>query len=196
MSDRLWQVDDKIDVTAAHEEGLLLMSMALDGLLSDDEEARLLALLADDESLDEEWKQWQKVDSLLAGVPRAAPAGDFVARFDVRLDRRLRRAAVVRRGVFLSLAVVAWLGALVMLGTLGWYLWANQTQWMSDFVRELVYYPSAVSIWLRAVRSTFSATISEPQSFAVACGYAAATAMLMVGWLWFLKRTTREEVVS
>lgn len=172
------------------------MSMALDGLLSAEEEARFLSLIAEDDAMDASWKQWQKVDALLEQMPRAVPAGDFVARFEMRLDKKERWAGVRQRLGLAALAVLGWVGAAVVVIAAGWYIWANQTQWMSGFVRELVYYPSAVSIGLRAAQSTLSATVSEPQSIAVVCSYVAAGALLLAAWLWFLKRTTREEVVS
>lgn len=196
MSERIWQDDQETGIADAHEEGLLLMSMALDGLLSAEEEARFLSLIAEDDAMDASWKQWQKVDALLEQMPRAVPAGDFVARFEMRLDKKERWAGVRQRLGLAALAVLGWVGAAVVVIAAGWYIWANQTQWMSGFVRELVYYPSAVSIGLRAAQSTLSATVSEPQSIAVVCSYVAAGALLLAAWLWFLKRTTREEVVS
>lgn len=196
MSERILTDEQELVFADAHEEGFMLMSLALDGLLNEEEEARLFSLIADDEALDTSWKQLQKVDALLTQTPRAIPAADFTARFDSRLDKKMGRARVRKRIALAMLAIIGWLSVVTVVAAAGWYLWANQTQWMSDFVRELVYYPSAVSIWTRAVQSTLSATLSEPQSIAFVFSYAAAGALLLTGWMWFLKRTTREEVVS
>jgi hypothetical protein len=78
----------------------------------------------------------------------------------------------------------------------GWIFVSNQSQWMNGFVRELVYYPSAAMIWMRALRSSWSATVGEPQSMILALSYMAGAAVMLSTWLWFLRRTTRQETVS
>lgn len=180
------------------ENAFLLMSMALDGLLDAHDQKQLDLILAADAGLRDTWQQWQKMDALFGGAAAVAavPQPGFVARFDTQLDKQLARRRARRRMLYGATATVAWLGTLAAIGFAAWFLFSNQTQWMNDFVRELVYYPSAVSIWARAVRSSFSATISEPQSIAVVGCYAMASATLLAVWMWFLRRTTQEEVVS
>jgi anti-sigma factor RsiW len=180
----------------AHDEAYVLMSLALDGLLDGEDDARLQALLKDDAALAETWQQWQKLDTLFGDVARAVPAEGFVARFEKHLDERERREVVQRRLLIGATATLAWIITLAVLAVLSWQLVVNQTQWMNDFVRELVYYPSAVTIWWRAVLSSFSATVSEPQSLALATAYAASAMVLLYVWLRLLRRTTREEVAS
>jgi hypothetical protein len=186
---------------AAHadpEDAFLLMSMALDGLLDAQEQERLDLMLAADDSLRETWQQWQKMDALFegAGTVAAVPQPGFLQRFETHLDTRLGQRRVRRRLLYGATATVAWLATLAAVAAGIWFLFSYQTQWMNDFVRELVYYPSAVSIWARAVRSSLSATVSEPQSIVVVGCYAMASATLLAVWMWFLRRTTHEEVVS
>lgn len=202
MSDQLklqqFEAEVEADMTAPDNEAHLLMSLALDGLLDADDQARLNLLLAGDESLQETWRQWQRTDALLQGGGKscAVPQPGFVARFEATLQRHEQRQLARRRMLVGAAAVFAWLGVLAAAVAAGYVLLSSQTQWMNDFVRELVYYPSAASIWLRAVRSSLGATISEPQTVALVACYALASAVLLSIWLWFLRRTTHEEVVS
>jgi hypothetical protein len=180
----------------AHEEAYVLMSLALDGMLSEQEELHLNALLAEDSEAAQTWLQWQKMDAMFGDVARVVPVEGFVMRFEQHLDVMERRQLAQRRMLIGATASLAWLATLVLIVALGWFLVVNQTQWMNDFVRELVYYPSAVTIWWRAVLSSFSATVSEPQSLALAGSYAASAMVLLYVWLRLLRRTTREEVAS
>lgn len=185
-----------LDTFDAQDDALMLMSLSLDGLLESDDEARLQQLLAMDAGLRETWRQWQKVDLLFAEQPRVAPEAGFGERFTIKLEARERRARLRRQALFVSAAVLAWVSTAAMVVLLGWTLLSNQTQWMNDFVRELVFYPSAAAVWLRAVQNSLGALIGEPQSLAISVGYAAAAGLLLYGWLLVLRRTTREEVIS
>ncbi len=180
----------------AHEEAFALMSMALDGLLDAQETERLEELMKEDTGLRATWQQWQKLESLLTTVVRADPAPGFVARFEERLSLREARDRRRRRTLFGAAALAGWLLIGAVLAFLGWFLVSNQSQWMNDFVRELVYYPAAVMIWTRALRSSWSATVGEPQSLMMALSYMTGAAVMLSTWLWFLRRTTREEIVS
>ena len=180
----------------SREEAFALMSMALDGLLDAQETERLEVLMKQEAGLRTTWQDWQKMDSLLTSAVHADPEAGFVLRFEKRLAVKEQRARSRRRVAYGAVAVVAWLLSLVALGFVGWLLVSNQSQWMNGFVRELVYYPSAVVIWVRALRATLSATVSEPQSIAMTFCYMAGAAVMLSTWLWFLRRTTREEIVS
>jgi anti-sigma factor RsiW len=178
-----------------HDEALMLMSLALDGLLDEADENRLQLMLAGDNSLRETWQQWQRVDSTFSTLPRAVPSEGFVVRFEENLARRERTARRRRQALFAGAAVVAWVGTVAMVLLLGWTVVSNQTQWMNDFVRELVFYPSAVAIWWRAVVSSANAVVGQPESLVIGTGYAAAVALLLAAWVMVLRRTTRVEVV-
>lgn len=180
----------------AHEEAFALMSMALDGLLDAQETERLEALMKEDTGLRATWQQWQKLENLLTTAVRAEPEPGFVARFEERLSVREARERQRRRTLFGAAALAGWLLTGAALVFLGWILVSNQSQWMNGFVRELVYYPSAAMIWVRALRSSWSATVGEPQSLTMAICYMMGAAVMLSTWLWFLRRTTREETVS
>lgn len=177
-------------------EARLLMSLALDGLLDSGEEERLNELLAAHADLGEEWRCWQKMDTLFTGALRVVPAEGFGDRFALRLDQheaRLRRRQRLILGV---VTMVGWIGTLAALLCVGWMILSSQSQWMNGMARELVYYPAALGIWMRAMLSSLNATMSEPQSIAIATGYLALTGSLLYGWVRILRRTTREEVIS
>lgn len=189
----------QMTVTAAddaHEEVFALMSMALDGLLEAQETERLEVLMKEDPGVRATWQQWQKMDNLLTTVVRAEPEVGFVARFEQHLAVRERRERSRRRALFGAAALVGWSLAAAVLVFVGWILVSTQTQWMNGFVRELVLYTSSVSIWMRALQSSLSATVSAPQSLAIAICYMAGAAVMLSTWLWFLRRTTREETAS
>lgn len=187
---------DATTLADAHDEAMLLMSLALDGLLDEADENRLQLMLAADAGLRDTWRTWQKMDALLVELPHAEPSAGFVGRFEQNLEARERRARRRRQALFASAAAVAWLSTAAVVVLLGWALLSNQAQWMNDFVRELVFYPSAAAIWLRAVQTSLSALIGEPESLALVSSCAVAASLLLYGWLLVLRRTTREEVVS
>ena len=93
------------------------MSLALDGLLDAQEEARLHARLAEDSALAATWRQWQRMDTLFRAVSQAdyaAPAPGFLGRFAAQLDARTRRERV-RSGILYAVAgVVVWVAALAV----------------------------------------------------------------------------------
>ncbi len=178
------------------DEAFALMSMALDGLLDARETERLEVLMKEDNGLRITWQHWQKMDSLLTAVPRAEPEAGFVTRFEARLAVKEQREQARRRFAFGAVAAVAWLIAIVALASVAFLLLSNQSQWMSGFVRELVFYPSAAVIWVRALQATLSATVSEPQSIVMTLSYLTGAAVMLSTWMWFLRRTTREEIVS
>ena len=184
------------EVADAHEEAFALMSMALDGLLDARETERLEELMKEDAGLRATWQQWQKLEGLLTTVVRAEPAAGFVVRFEQRLFVREQREPSRRRALIGAAAIIGWLLAVAVLLFVGWIVVSNQSQWMNGFVRELVYYPSAAMIWMRALRSSWSATVGEPRTLAMALIYMTGAAVMLSTWLWFLRRTTIEETVS
>ncbi len=183
-------------VDDAHAEAFALMSMALDGLLDAQETERLEALMKENGGLRATWQQWQKLESLLTTVVRAEPEAGFVNRFEERLVARELRERTRRRNLIGAAALTGWVLSFAALVFVGWLLLSNQSQWMNSFVRELVYYPSAAMIWIRALRSSWSATVGEPQSLVMALSYMAGAAVMLSTWLWFLRRTTVEETAS
>lgn len=152
--------------------------------------------MKEDTGLRATWQQWQKMESLLTTVVRAEPEDGFVMRFERRLAVREQNERARRRVLLGAAALVGWLLAIATFVLVAWFLVSNQSQWMNGFVRELVLYSSTATIWMGALQSSARATVSAPQSLAMAVSYMAGAAVMLSTWLWFLRRTTREETAS
>lgn len=68
------------------DDAYTLMSLALDGMLSDDEAKRFNQLLEHNLDFAREWKQWRALDSQLLREPSITPPADFVVKVNQRLD--------------------------------------------------------------------------------------------------------------
>lgn len=189
--DEAVEQDVETDIDDA-DECLMLMSMALDGLLDEDERARLDGMIAADPGLAETWRQWCKVDVAFVEAPRELPVAGFTNRFEARLEAKLAKERSRQRVIMATVATFVWTSVLVLAGLLLWYLLMNQGPMLNAFARETAYYGRAISIGIGALRNTATATFSAPQSIAVAIGYTLATAALLYVWVRFLRRTTTE----
>lgn len=178
------------------EEALLLMSMALDGLLSGAEKARLDTLIAEQPVVAATWSQWQKVDTLLVDAPHVLPAAGFVERFETRLALAERRRAVWHNLAYAFSAMVVWGSIALVLVGVGVLLFVNQGAVASSIAHQLALYPATLWTWLRAVQSTMAAMVRTPETLALMVGYMAATAGLMVWWVRLLQRTTHVAVAA
>lgn len=180
----------------AQDEALVLMSLALDGLLDPQDEARLQEMVAADSGLGETWRQWQRMNTLLVSTPRVQPEAGFALRFEQKLDQHVRRARVLNGIIYTTAAVLVWVLTVAGLAGIGWLVVNSQAQWMNDFVRELAVYPSALFTWLRALWTTISAIAGEPQTAALLFGYGLMMLALLGWWFRFLQRNTQLERVS
>ena len=189
--------DEQLDnQQSAYDEALMLMSLALDGLLDSQDEARLREIMAADSGLDETWQQWQRMNRLLVSTPRVQPEAGFTLRFEQKLDRQMHRARVRSAIIYTTAAMLVWALTVAGLAGIGWLVVTSQAQWMNDFVRELAVYPSALFTWLRAVWTTISAIAGEPQTAALLFGYGLMVMALLGWWFRFLQRNTQLERVS
>ena len=96
-----------------HEEYTLAMSLALDGMLTSDEERDLRAHLAACASCRATWALWQEIDQRLtvsASQPAAAPTAGFSARVEERLlARQFRRRSALGGLLFLIASLATWM---------------------------------------------------------------------------------------
>lgn len=183
---------ESMPVEDGADDCYVLMSMALDGMLDQQERQRLDALVAADPAVAEMWRQWQRVDAAFVETPRMLPVAGFANRFEARLETRLAKERTRQRVIMGIVATVVWMTVLAAAGVLLWFLLMNQGQLMGAFARETAYYGRAVAIGVGALQSTAAATFSAPQSVAIAVAYALATGALLYVWLRFLRRTTLE----
>jgi len=100
------------------------ISLYLDGLLDQEQVTRLQAHLAHCEACRAEWEAVHWLSSILEAEPAAAPAPDFAARGNLRLQRRETRRRRVRGGIGVLLGSVGlWGAAAVAVAFLFVVLW-------------------------------------------------------------------------
>ena len=175
----------------AQDEPMLLMSLALDGMLSPEEEANLHGLLAQDESLAVLWDEWQRMDSRFSNVGRVLPPVDFVQQFEVRLAAHDSRQLWWSNLFVIIGALVIWGGLLVGALFVGYSAYTNQAELMSDFVHSLIGFSASLMQWLRAFRIAMSTASSSPQTVGLAVGYVCAAAAALMWWIHFLRNSTQ-----
>lgn len=86
---------------ALHEDYSLRMSLALDGLLADDEQAELNAHLAACPACHTAWLKWQHIGHIMTVEPFAGPRQNLV----LGVDRALRRAELLKERLLAALLV-------------------------------------------------------------------------------------------
>ncbi len=98
------------------------MSLALDGMLSPDEERELQAHLARCPSCRAEWEALQAVSSFLSQVPLASPGVDLALHVEERLRLQVKRRrwvlGLMAMGLWLGLALSGLVGGSTLLGWL------------------------------------------------------------------------------
>lgn len=173
------------------EEFGLLMSLALDDLLDDEEQATFDDYLARYPVLADDWAQWQQLDTQLFAMPAAPPPSDFLERFEVRLVQQERRRRLWWGTGFAAVVVLLSLG--IVLGTVsfGAYVVLRQPQWLSELVHLLAYYSAAAATGVDALRNALAAVAGSEQARTFGLVYAVATAGLIGAWVLVLRRTTR-----
>jgi len=183
------QHDDIHD--AAYVEFTLLMSLALDGLLDAEQERQFQADLARYPLLAEQWQLWQELDGMLASAPAMEPPADFVQTFDGRLARRERRRRFWLGMTIGTLAVCMWTVILTGVVSVGAYVLTNQSDWLSQLVHNVAYLFSVAATWVETISTTTAAVANMPQTWGIALGYAALTAIILTLWTRFLRRSTQ-----
>lgn len=175
----------------ADEETMMLMSMALDGLLSSSEESHLHSLLAKDTGLALIWEDWQRMDSRFSNVGRVLPPADFVQQFEVRLAQQGVKQLWWSNLFVIIAALVIWGGLLTGAIFVGYNAYANQAALMSDFVHSFIGMAASLMQWLRALRIALSTASSSPQTVGLAVGYVCAAAAALMWWIHFLRNNTQ-----
>lgn len=178
----------------AQDETMMLMSLALDGMLSGEEEAHLHRLLEEDQSLSLIWDEWQRMDSRFSSIGRVLPPVDFVQQFEVRLTQQESKQLWWSNLFVIIGALVIWGGLLTGALFVGYNAYANQAELMSDFVHSFTATAASVMQWLRALRIALFTVSSSPQTMGLAVGYVCAAAAALMWWIHFLRNST--EVVE
>lgn len=183
-----YQLPPEIDTS---EELAWLTSLALDGALSEAEEARLETLLAAESESAELWQVWQTLDADLSAAPSINPPATFGESFNARLARWEQRRRI-RTGVVFGLAALAlWGSALCGILVLGAFLWTNEVALMGDFVHMFALWWSAFVNFGETLYETGSELLAAPQARYVAGGYVLMAVTILAGWIVYLRRSLR-----
>lgn len=169
----------------------LLMSLALDGLLDEEQSKQFEADLALYPALAEEWQLWQELDADLMNTPAVEPPPDFMEKFEVRLDRHQRRRSLWF-GVTIGLLIVLMWSSVVVGGVaVGAYILDNQGVWLGQLVHNVAYLFSVFSMWAGTLADTTATVLNMPQAWGVMLGYLALLTVILTFWTRFLRRTTQ-----
>jgi anti-sigma factor RsiW len=108
-----------------HAEMSLMMSLALDGMLTAGDQQAFEAHLRQCARCQSEWERWQGVDALLAAEPQLSPAPDFAAGVLDRVGKRGERRRRLLGGALLvggSLSVWGMMALALVMASLLWFL--------------------------------------------------------------------------
>lgn len=184
-----------LDTTTAVEFDWL-MSLALDGLLDEEEYTRFHVLLQHYPPLATAWAAWQFIDTELASTPAVVPASNFVGRFETHLahyeQRRQRRVVLLTA----SLALVAGASVFAGMAGLGMFVFLTQGHWIGEQMRMLALAYTSMNRWLDSTVATAAAMASSPQAQAVGFAYATAMVTMLAGCIYLLRRSVRLDGAS
>lgn len=186
-------IDKMVDLEemTANDETMMLMSMALDGLLSSEEERHLNQLVENDTNLALIWEDWQRMDSRFSNIGRVLPPVDFVHQFELRLDAQTSKQLWWSNLFVLIGALVIWGGLLTGAIFVGYQAFANQAELMSGFVHFFTGMAASWMQWLRALQIAVTTASSSPQTVSLAFGYVCAAAAALMWWIHFLRTSTQ-----
>lgn len=167
----------------------MLMSLALDDMLTPDEMEEFESALDLDTELAKVWDQWQEFDKAFRSSERIQAPSDFVSGFESRLLKRERRRRVWL-GIGVGLAAAAlWLILVVALVGAGAYVMLSQAEWLAATVRMIVHYSVLVQSQIDSIMSTIAAAVATPQVQVMALAYTVFAAFSLWFWARFLRRT-------
>lgn len=173
------------------EEFLLLMSLALDGLLDETEQAKFDTYLDLYPSLTTQWNDWQSLHHQLAAMPHAAPAPNFVGRFELQLAQQERRRQLWQGLWIGTVTLLLWLIATAGVVSIGAYLFVNQSTLIANMVQNMIYLWTSLVTWLDMIINALNTFAATPQGIGLAIGYIVFSIALFGGWLSLLRRSTQ-----
>lgn len=191
MNEKFWNdaMDDELKVDD-ESEALMLMSMALDGLLSQQEEVRFQWLLASDPQTAATWEEWQRMDERFVHVVHAEPPTNFVAQFEARLAQQEASQVWWSNFIMVAASLVILGGTVAGAAAIGVNAYQNQAELGSSIIHALTGIFATGAQWLRALRIAID-TSATPQTLGLGVGYVCAGAAAMLWWIHFLRNSTQ-----
>jgi anti-sigma factor RsiW len=166
-----------------HDDYSELMSLALDGMLSAEEQRRLDQHMLDCAACQVSWGRWQRIAQLLTVEPFAGPPQGFALRLDQSLQRDEQRQERIVAGLVLAGGTLTVL-ALIALGTL-----LTTALWMAvspparmQLVETLGFagqFAALVAQNLTTLRNTVAVMMPDPVVMVVIC-----LALITASALW------------
>jgi len=167
----------------------LMMSMALDGMLDEDESAQFYADIEYYPLLAEKWATWQELDEKLMAEPSVMPPPNFVQNFEARLSQEQQRHKFWFGIGIAAITVLLW--ASIIVGTLsaGAFIAVNQGGWINDQIHSIAYLLHGFTTWVQAAGNTFNIMVASPQMWGIALAYTALMGGILVYWSRLLRRS-------
>lgn len=193
-----WQeASDNADSTADEPMDFeLTMSMALDGLLDEDEMTQFYADIETFPLLAEKWATWQELDQVLLAEPSIMPPVNFVQNFEARLSKQQKRRRVWFGVGIASVTVLLWLSIVIGMLSAGAFIATSQGGWINDQAQSLVYLINGMGAWVQTTANTINIVLYSPQMWGVALAYTALMGGILAFWTRLLRRSTQVINVS
>lgn len=174
-----------------HEEFLLLMSLALDDLLDEAEQQQFVRYQEQHPALAVEWQDWQGMHQRMNAMPHAMPSPNFVDRFELRLIQQERRRRLWQ-GMWIGIVTFClWFTATAGLVSVGTYLFVNQSSFVSTIVQNVTLFFASIATWLESLALALNTFATTPQAMGLGAGYLVLTMSMLVGWFFYLRRSTQ-----
>ncbi len=174
-----------------HEEYGLLMSLALDNLLDEQEACDLQRHLAACAPCDKQWQIWQNIDQQFLMPPEVVPTDDLVAQVNARIEATERRREF-RVGVLLAfLTVFIWTIGFAGVGTVIGFLVFNQIGALGDAFHSLTHLWTTVTVLFESIGRALVGLSDNPSAMGVVLCYVAVAVTALAGWTRILRRTIR-----
>jgi hypothetical protein len=179
------------DGNSYHEDYGLLMSLALDDLLDQDQAAALQAHLSTCGACHQQWQIWQSIDQQFQMAPVALPPLDFASAVEAQIERRERRRHT-QVGVMLAiLTFVLWALGFAGIGLLLGFLVYNQVGWFGETLHWLAYAWTALSIIGSSLWAVILGLGDNPSAIGAVVCYIVLAIIALGAWTQILRRSTR-----
>ena len=186
-----WNEQNDQPPTQIYDEFSMLMSLALDDLLDEEEQHLFDGYLAAYPSLANEWFEWQALDAQLVATPSVAPPPDFLINFENRLAQRQRRRHIWVGIGFGAVAMTLWIAAALAATSLGAFILLGQPSWLTQLIHNLAYVYASVNNGMATLSATAGAVAGTTEARTFGLIYIVVSMALVVGWIFFLRHSTR-----
>ena len=187
---------EHMDVLDEHEIFSESMSLALDGMLADAEQAAFDQHLAACEPCRTRWLKWQRISDVLWVEPFAGPATGFALRVDDLVQREQRRKERILGGVVLVGGTVSiWMVAAlsVAITVLVGLAIAPGARW--QIAEYLGFGSQAVAVVVRSVTALRDSLLTMPGPGGLVAALCVLVA-LMALWVWLVFWNNSQRAVA